>query len=67
MDEGIRKIKQAEQGEPPANRDFTQLLDTATTSQGVDLAAIEGMRTGRVNGGIPCDVVRGPCSCGAWH
>jgi hypothetical protein len=70
MDElrkGIERIRAAERGEPPADRDYTQLLDGATTPQGVDLLAIEGKRTGRTNGGIPCDVVSGPCSCGAWH
>ncbi|TAL46455.1 MAG: hypothetical protein EPN91_00245 [Salinibacterium sp.] len=28
--------------------------------------AHEGI-TGRTNGGRPCDVDSGPCSCGAWH
>lgn len=65
--EGVARIKAMEAGEPPAQRDYGQLLDSATTPEGVDLLAIEGKRTGRVNGGIPCDVVSGPCACGAWH
>lgn len=20
-----------------------------------------------MNGDVPCDVIKGPCSCGAWH
>jgi hypothetical protein len=59
LDEGVRRIKAAERGEPPAPRDFSELPR--------DLLAIEGKRTGRVNGGIPCDVTSGPCACGAWH
>lgn len=65
--EGVKRIKQAEQGEPPQERDYPDLVGEATTSQGIDTLAMEGKRTGRVNGGIPCDVSSGPCACGAWH
>jgi hypothetical protein len=59
--EGIARIKAAERGEEPvAERDFLDL-------PAGDTLAIEGKRTGRSNGGIPCDVTNGPCSCGAWH
>ena len=57
--DGVKRIKDAERGEEPESRDFTELPR--------DLLAIEGKRTGRSNGGIPCDVTRGPCACGAWH
>jgi hypothetical protein len=59
--EGVRRIKDAERGEQPVEqRDF---LDLPVG----DVLAIEGKRVGRSNGGVPCDVTSGPCSCGAWH
>ena len=66
--EGIARIKRAEQGEPPAKaRSFKELMAEARSREGLDTLEIEGKRTGRSNGGIPCDVTSGPCSCGAWH
>jgi hypothetical protein len=65
--EGVKRIKDAERGEAPAQRTFAQLKDEATTPAGIDTLAIEGRRTGRSNGGIACDVSSGPCACGAWH
>lgn len=49
---------------------FTELTSRAQTESGIDLALIEELgRQGpvRYNGGIRCDVSRGPCACGAWH
>jgi hypothetical protein len=66
--DGIERIKSAERGEGNVERrDFRDLMDDATGPGGVDTLAIEGKRVGRSNGGIPCDVTSGPCSCGAWH
>jgi hypothetical protein len=67
LDEAIAKLKAAEAGEPPAERSFKELMAESRSREGLDTLAIEGKRTGRVNGGVPCDVSRGPCSCGAWH
>ncbi|MFL5659834.1 MAG: hypothetical protein ACJ8BW_00615 [Ktedonobacteraceae bacterium] len=61
LQEGVRRIKEAERGEEPVTqRDFLDL-------PAGDTLAIEGKRVGRSNGGVACDVTRGPCSCGAWH
>ncbi|OHB14706.1 MAG: hypothetical protein A2431_00135 [Candidatus Zambryskibacteria bacterium RIFOXYC1_FULL_39_10] len=48
--------------------DFASVLNFATTREGVDLSKIEELE-GRFgyNGSRGCDVLRGPCSCGAWH
>ena len=49
--------------------DFASVVAFATTREGaIDLAKMAELE-GRYgsNGGQPCDVLRGPCSCGAWH
>ncbi len=49
---------------------FLDLLASArTASGGIDTMVIEAASdwSGRTNGGIACDVSRGPCACGAWH
>ena len=52
-------------------RDFLSLRAAATTPEGgIDLAKLEALGEGRPvgsNGGVPCDVTSGPCSCGAFH
>jgi hypothetical protein len=48
---------------------FGDVIAHATTKDGViDLARMEKLE-GRFgsNGGRGCDVLSGPCSCGAWH
>lgn len=65
--EGIKRIKESEQGEEKGG-DFLDNVAKATTSSGaIDALELDSRRTGRVNGGIACDVTRGPCRCGAWH
>ena len=49
--------------------DFNDVLNHAMTKTGaIDLKKMEELR-GRFgsNGGRGCDVLSGPCSCGAWH
>jgi hypothetical protein len=66
--EGVARIKAMERGEtPPTGGDFLTNVQEATTPSGIDAASLDSRRTGRVNGGIACDVTRGPCRCGAWH
>jgi hypothetical protein len=49
-------------------RDFLTLVATARTPEGgIDLTKIDAATPVGENGGVPCDVTRGPCSCGAWH
>lgn len=49
-------------------RDFLDNVHDSTLPDGsVDLATFDSFRTGKSNGGIACDVTRGPCRCGAWH
>lgn len=44
------------------------LIANATTEDGaIDLAAIDNAPAVGYNGGVKCDVTKGPCSCGAWH
>jgi hypothetical protein len=31
------------------------------------IEAIPDSEAPRFNGGVRCDVVKGPCACGAWH
>jgi hypothetical protein len=31
------------------------------------LEILEAHDVGRTNGGRKCDVLAGPCACGAWH
>jgi len=47
---------------------FDDLLAHVTDDGVVDLAAMQQFE-GRYgyNGGRGCDVLEGPCSCGAWH
>lgn len=47
---------------------FESLINYASTKDGIDLRKIESQE-GRYgsNGGRGCDVLTGPCSCGAWH
>lgn len=69
LNEGIRRIKESERGHPQkGERDFLDSVREATTEDGsIDLLELDSHRTGRVNGGIACDVTRGPCRCGAFH
>lgn len=55
-------------GEERKNGSFNGLINHASTKEGVDLRMIEA-EEGRYgsNGGRGCDVISGPCSCGAWH
>ncbi len=49
--------------------DFASVVRYAATPEGaIDLSKMQELE-GRFgyNGGQPCDVLRGPCSCGAWH
>jgi len=61
--------------EPPeklatmVGEDFDDVVRYATTPEGtVDLSKMQELE-GRFgyNGGQGCDVLSGPCSCGAWH
>ncbi len=48
---------------------FTSLVRSAMTKDGIDLSVIDRVSEGLgpTNGGRRCDVSKGPCSCGAWH
>lgn len=66
---GIEKVKAMERGEPVSEpRDYLDHVRESTRPDGaIDSATFDSKRTGRVNGGIACDVTSGPCRCGAWH
>jgi hypothetical protein len=49
--------------------DFAALTLCSTVDGALDTTLVDAHSgiTGRSNGGVQCDVNRGPCSCGAWH
>jgi hypothetical protein len=50
--------------------DFLTLVAESRVPGGIDMARMEAAGSrggGRTNGGIRCDVSRGPCACGAFH
>lgn len=47
---------------------FEDRIKECVTANGLDLAKLEeGEGLYGFNGGRGCDVLDGPCSCGAWH
>lgn len=47
--------------------DFNDLRQCATVEGALVLEILEAHDVGRTNGGRKCDVLAGPCACGAWH
>lgn len=49
--------------------DFKDVVDYATGKDGIDLRKIEELegRYEKVHENRGCDVLSGPCACGAWH
>lgn len=47
---------------------FDDLVRYSSRENGVDISKMQEF-SGKFgyNGGIGCDVISGPCSCGAWH
>jgi hypothetical protein len=55
---------------PAAHRhDYAGLMACCTTADGIcpSLLAAHAEALNLRNGGSDCDVVEGPCACGAWH
>lgn len=51
-------------------RTFEDIVRASTTEDGaIDLSTFSSFEREPVgyNGGVACDVTKGPCSCGAWH
>lgn len=52
------------------HHDWLQMQTCCMTEDGIDLSIMQAHETyaavGR-NGGRACDVISGPCACGAWH
>ena len=48
--------------------DFKEVMEYIKVDGAYDLRKLQELE-GRYgyNGGKPCDVLRGPCSCGGWH
>lgn len=69
LEDGVKKIKDSEKGRPVEGEvTFFDNIRVSTRPDGaIDTATFDSYRTGRVNGGIACDVTWGPCRCGAWH
>lgn len=58
----------AASADPPLPDFVTLAASARMRAGGFDLAVLDSAPSnGRSNGGIPCDVSRGPCRCGAWH
>jgi hypothetical protein len=66
MDKNTQKDTQNEKAR--IGPTFDDVVRHVTRNGVVDLAALDALE-GRygTNGGRGCDVLRGPCSCGAWH
>lgn len=64
-----KKVTEKRDPQLDIGSDFASVIRYATTPEGtIDLRKIEELE-GRYgyNGGRGCDVMKGPCSCGAWH
>lgn len=49
-------------------RTFNELINMCIDENGVlDLSEVDNLPAVGYNGGVKCDVTKGPCSCGAWH
>ncbi len=49
--------------------DYSDLLACSTDGDAIDSEILDAHATVKLgrNGGVDCDVVSGPCACGAWH
>ncbi len=64
------KMKDIQEHPELHRHDFPQLQACCMVGDAIDLSLMEAhskyVNLG-TNGGQRCDVVSGPCSCGAWH
>lgn len=62
------KLKDIKTNPNKHKHNFDSLFVCAFVDGAIDLSIIEAHKglLGH-NGGVPCDVRNGPCSCGAWH
>lgn len=66
LDEKLKDIKQ--NPDKHKHYDMNGLISCSIVDGAIStaiMAAHEGLFG--YNGGVPCDVQSGPCSCGAWH
>ena len=49
--------------------DFDELIGCCMIDGAIDTRIMEAHSeiSTRTNGGVRCDVTKGPCACGAWH
>lgn len=55
--------------EEHAQDSFDNMIESCMVDGAIDLEKFLSYEKTPVgyNGGLPCDVRKGPCSCGAWH
>jgi len=61
------KLRDIEEHPERHHHDFDGLQRCCMILGALDTLVAESHPALGMNGGRKCDVVRGPCSCGAWH
>ena len=46
---------------------WEELVDCCLVGTNIDFKLMNAHLAVGYNGGAKCDVIEGPCSCGAWH
>ena len=70
-DDLVKKTEGEKEPKPEVGPDFEDVLQYATTREGyIDISKMEELegRYAHLPGrNRRCDVLEGPCACGAWH
>lgn len=61
------KVKEIQEHPELHKHDYDSLIDCCIVDGAIDLQLIDLHPAVGYNGGQKCDVIGGPCSCGAWH
>ena len=62
------KLKDIKEHPENHRHSFAGMIECCTLESGeLDLSLIDAHPPVGKNGGVNCDVIEGPCSCGAWH
>ncbi len=70
MTEYDRKLKDIQEHPENHRHGFGELQACCIVGGAIDLSLMEAHSKYAdlgTNGGVRCDVVDGPCACGAWH
>lgn len=61
------RLKEIKDNPDQHRHNFWELQACCTVNGAIDLMLMEVHPELGRNGGQKCDVISGPCSCGAWH